>query len=140
MRLDLAKSPPSSFRPSFSCLGGIAVEAAVLAETGECWRRRCMCAVYLDAFLCWVQRDSYLPQGSQGLKAVTTRPSYSKVRAPKHTRHFLAKVPAHALLTLSSPCNTPYLPGYDPEGDRREGQQSLHTTPTRIAETIPDPL
>eukprot|EP00529_Nitzschia_sp_RCC80_P002741 CAMPEP_0113444100 /NCGR_PEP_ID=MMETSP0014_2-20120614/2493_1 /TAXON_ID=2857 /ORGANISM="Nitzschia sp." /LENGTH=1934 /DNA_ID=CAMNT_0000335103 /DNA_START=203 /DNA_END=6003 /DNA_ORIENTATION=- /assembly_acc=CAM_ASM_000159 len=26
--------------------------------------------VHLDAF-CWVQRDSYLPQGSQGLKAVT---------------------------------------------------------------------
>jgi DNA polymerase epsilon subunit 1 len=28
------------------------------------------CCVHLDAF-CWVQRDSYLPQGSQGLKAVT---------------------------------------------------------------------
>lgn len=27
-------------------------------------------AVHLDAF-CWVKRDSYLPQGSQGLKAVT---------------------------------------------------------------------
>jgi hypothetical protein len=26
--------------------------------------------VHLDAF-CWVRRDSYLPQGSQGLKAVT---------------------------------------------------------------------
>jgi len=24
----------------------------------------------MDAF-CWVQRDSYLPQGNQGLKAVT---------------------------------------------------------------------
>lgn len=28
------------------------------------------CSVHLDAF-CWVRRDSYLPQGSQGLKAVT---------------------------------------------------------------------
>ncbi|KAF0685422.1 Aste57867_22688 [Aphanomyces stellatus] len=28
------------------------------------------CCVHLDAY-CWVKRDSYLPQGSQGLKAVT---------------------------------------------------------------------
>jgi DNA polymerase epsilon subunit 1 len=28
------------------------------------------CIVHLDAF-CWVKRDSYLPQGNQGLKAVT---------------------------------------------------------------------
>lgn len=28
------------------------------------------CLVHLDAF-CWVKRDSYLPQGNQGLKAVT---------------------------------------------------------------------
>jgi DNA polymerase epsilon subunit 1 len=28
-------------------------------------------AMHMDAF-CWVKRDSYLPQGSQGLKAVTT--------------------------------------------------------------------
>lgn len=28
-------------------------------------------AIHMDA-LCWVKRDSYLPQGSQGLKAVTT--------------------------------------------------------------------
>ncbi|EQC32684.1 hypothetical protein SDRG_09658 [Saprolegnia diclina VS20] len=28
------------------------------------------CAVHMDAY-CWVKRDSYLPQGSQGLKAVT---------------------------------------------------------------------
>ncbi|RHZ23048.1 hypothetical protein DYB37_001032, partial [Aphanomyces astaci] len=31
---------------------------------------RGQCAVHLDAY-CWVKRDSYLPQGSQGLKAVT---------------------------------------------------------------------
>ncbi|KAL3942259.1 MAG: hypothetical protein SGBAC_003529 [Bacillariaceae sp.] len=44
------------------------------AELGICrvgddeFRGRC--CVHLDAF-CWVQRDSYLPQGAQGLKAVT---------------------------------------------------------------------
>ena len=41
---------------------GIAVD-----RSGE-YRGRC--AVHMDAF-CWVKRDSYLPQGSQGLKAVT---------------------------------------------------------------------
>ena len=34
VRRDLAKSPPSSLGPSFSCLGGSAVEAAVLADGG----------------------------------------------------------------------------------------------------------
>ena len=29
------------------------------------------CCVHMDCFR-WVKRDSYLPQGSQGLKAVTT--------------------------------------------------------------------
>jgi DNA polymerase epsilon subunit 1 len=37
------------------------------SRTGEVTGR---CIVHLDAF-CWVQRDSYLPQGAQGLKAVT---------------------------------------------------------------------
>ncbi|KAH8061271.1 hypothetical protein JL721_8934 [Aureococcus anophagefferens] len=37
-------------------------------EQGE-WRGRAGC-VHLDCFA-WVKRDSYLPQGSQGLKAVT---------------------------------------------------------------------
>ncbi|CAI5730354.1 unnamed protein product [Peronospora destructor] len=36
-------------------------------RTGE-YRGRC--SVHMDAF-CWVKRDSYLPRGSQGLKAVT---------------------------------------------------------------------
>ena len=34
------------------------------------WEYLGRCVVHLDAF-CWVQRDSYLPQGNQGLKAVT---------------------------------------------------------------------
>ena len=36
-------------------------------DTGECLGRA---AIHLDAYY-WVKRDSYLPQGSQGLKAVT---------------------------------------------------------------------
>lgn len=39
-----------------------------VAKEGEEYRGRV--SVHLDAFK-WVQRDSYLPQGSQGLKAVT---------------------------------------------------------------------
>ena len=35
--------------------------------TGEC---RSRISLHLDAF-CWVKRDSYLPQGSQGLKSTT---------------------------------------------------------------------
>jgi DNA polymerase epsilon subunit 1 len=38
-----------------------------ISSSGEALGR---CSVHLDTF-CWVQRDSYLPQGSQGLKAVT---------------------------------------------------------------------
>ena len=32
---------------------------------------KCRTCVHMDCFR-WVKRDSYLPQGSQGLKAVTT--------------------------------------------------------------------
>lgn len=41
-----------------------------MARSGEGGEIKGHCCVHLDAF-CWVQRDSYLPQGSQGLKAVT---------------------------------------------------------------------
>jgi DNA polymerase epsilon subunit 1 len=43
--------------------GGTTVLSADAEYTGRC-------VIHLDAF-CWVQRDSYLPQGNQGLKAVT---------------------------------------------------------------------
>ena len=36
----------------------------------EAMEYRGRCSVHFDAFA-WVKRDSYLPQGSQGLKAVT---------------------------------------------------------------------
>lgn len=39
-----------------------------LKDSGDEYEGRFV--VHLDAF-CWVRRDSYLPQGSQGLKAVT---------------------------------------------------------------------
>jgi len=39
-----------------------------VSKHGEEYRGRC--SVHLDAFS-WVRRDSYLPQGAQGLKAVT---------------------------------------------------------------------
>ena len=42
-------------------------EIGVCEINGE-YRGRC--SVHLDAIY-WVKRDSYLPQGSQGLKAVT---------------------------------------------------------------------
>lgn len=42
----------------------------VRKEGGENGEYRGRCSVHLDAFH-WVQRDSYLPQGAQGLKAVT---------------------------------------------------------------------
>jgi DNA polymerase epsilon subunit 1 len=45
----------------------LAAKTAEISNEGE-YLGRCM--VHLDAF-CWVKRDSYLPQGQQGLKAVT---------------------------------------------------------------------
>ena len=45
----------------------ITSEIGIAEEGGE---YRGHCSVHMDAF-CWVKRDSYLPQGSQGLKAVT---------------------------------------------------------------------
>ncbi|KAI9910683.1 hypothetical protein PsorP6_010308 [Peronosclerospora sorghi] len=44
-----------------------AIGVSLDERSGE-YRGRC--SVHMDAF-CWVKRDSYLPQGSQGLKAVT---------------------------------------------------------------------
>ncbi|KAI9895696.1 hypothetical protein PsorP6_018978 [Peronosclerospora sorghi] len=44
-----------------------AIGVSLDERSGE-YRGRC--SVHMDAF-CWVKRDSYLPQGSQGLKVVT---------------------------------------------------------------------
>ncbi|KAJ3109502.1 DNA polymerase epsilon catalytic subunit [Phlyctochytrium planicorne] len=51
-------------------------------------------AVHADAF-CWVKRDSYLPQGSQGLKAVTKyKLSYNPIEIdPEDMTRFAAEQP-----------------------------------------------
>ena len=54
--------------------------------------------VHLDAF-CWVQRDSYLPQGNQGLKAVTkSKLGYDPVEVSAHC------VRVHRVLVLVLYC------------------------------------
>lgn len=45
---------------------------------------RARCAVHLDAFH-WVKRDSYLPQGAQGLKSVTKHKLGTCPRPPQPT-------------------------------------------------------
>jgi DNA polymerase epsilon subunit 1 len=55
--------------------GGRGGDGKVSSE-GE-YTGRCM--VHLDAF-CWVKRDSYLPQGNQGLKAVTRYQTYCSIQ------------------------------------------------------------
>lgn len=58
-----------------------------ISKSGECLARG---AVHMDC-LCWVNRDSYLPQGSRGLKARSARsfPSHSNnaLHAEPHLRH-----------------------------------------------------
>tara|TARA_B110000208_G_C11798052_1_gene440554 strand:+ start:251 stop:6238 length:5988 start_codon:yes stop_codon:yes gene_type:complete len=49
---------------------GISMESELGVAVTRNGEYRGRCAVHMDAF-CWVKRDSYLPQGSQGLKAVT---------------------------------------------------------------------
>src|SRR5271168_1883616 len=47
------------------------VLSSYLIPQGSGAEFKCRFASHMDAFK-WVKRDSYLPQGSQGLKAVTT--------------------------------------------------------------------
>jgi hypothetical protein len=54
-------------------------------QNGE-YRGRC--SVHLDAIY-WVKRDSYLPQGSQGLKAVTrAKLGYDPVEVSLFVSHY----------------------------------------------------
>jgi DNA polymerase epsilon subunit 1 len=69
------------------------------------------CSVHLDAF-CWVQRDSYLPQGSQGLKAVTKyKLGYDPVDVdPEDMLRFASERPVHmATYSVSDAVATYYL-------------------------------
>lgn len=69
------------------------------------------CSVHLDAFH-WVQRDSYLPQGSQGLKAVTKyKLGYDPVEVdPEDMVKFAQEKPVHmATYSVSDAVATYYL-------------------------------
>ena len=68
-------------------------------------------SVHLDAF-CWVKRDSYLPQGSQGLKAVTKyKLGYDPVEVdPEDMVRYARDRPAHmASYSVSDAVATYYL-------------------------------
>ncbi len=68
-------------------------------------------AVHMDAF-CWVKRDSYLPQGSQGLKAVTKyKLGYDPVEVdPEDMVRYARDRPAHmASYSVSDAVATYYL-------------------------------
>ena len=76
---------------------------------GEEYRGRC--SVHLDAFH-WVQRDSYLPQGAQGLKAVTKyKLGYDPVEVdPEDMVRFAQERPVHmATYSVSDAVATYYL-------------------------------
>jgi len=78
-------------------------------KVGEEYRGRC--SVHLDAFN-WVQRDSYLPQGSQGLKAVTKyKLGYDPVEVdPEDMVRFAQEKPTHmATYSVSDAVATYYL-------------------------------
>jgi DNA polymerase epsilon subunit 1 len=78
-------------------------------KVGEEYRGRC--SVHLDAFH-WVQRDSYLPQGSQGLKAVTKyKLGYDPVEVdPEHMVRYAQERPVHmATYSVSDAVATYYL-------------------------------
>jgi len=69
------------------------------------------CSVHLDAFH-WVQRDSYLPQGAQGLKAVTKyKLGYDPVEVdPEDMVRFAQERPVHmASYSVSDAVATFYL-------------------------------
>lgn len=78
-------------------------------QIGEEYRGRC--SVHLDAFH-WVQRDSYLPQGAQGLKAVTRyKLGYDPVEVdPEDMVRFAQERPVHmATYSVSDAVATYYL-------------------------------
>ena len=86
----------------------IATEMGV-EQVGEEYRGRC--CVHLDAFA-WVKRDSYLPQGAQGLKAVTKyKLGYDPVEVdPEDMVRFAKERPVHmASYSVSDAVATYYL-------------------------------
>ena len=91
-------------------LYGLSIEKDLGVErVGEEYRGRC--CVHLDAFS-WVKRDSYLPQGAQGLKAVTKyKLGYDPVEVdPEDMVRFASERPVHmATYSVSDAVATYYL-------------------------------
>ena len=84
-------------------------EETGVEQRGEEYLGRC--SVHLDAFH-WVQRDSYLPQGAQGLKAVTKyKLGYDPVEVdPEDMVRFAQERPVHmASYSVSDAVATFYL-------------------------------
>lgn len=102
--------PVGGIAPKSADTSGNAPAAGALpAAIGGEYTGRCM--VHLDAF-CWVQRDSYLPQGNQGLKAVTkAKLGYDPVEVdPEDMLRFAIERPTHmASYSVSDAVATYYL-------------------------------
>ena len=84
-------------------------EIGVRANHSGEYRGRC--SVHMDAF-CWVKRDSYLPQGAHGLKAVTKyKLGYDPVEVdPEDMVRFAKERPTHmASYSVSDAVATYYL-------------------------------
>lgn len=80
-------------------------------KSGAATEARSRCVLHLDAFA-WVRRDSYLPQGSQGLKAVTrVKLGYDPVEVdPEDMVRFAAEQPQRmAAYSVSDAVSTYYL-------------------------------
>ena len=78
---------------------------------GDGGEYRGRCSVHMDCFY-WVKRDSYLPQGSQGLKAVTKHKlGYDPVEVdPEDMVRYAAERPHHmASYSVSDAVATYYL-------------------------------
>jgi DNA polymerase epsilon subunit 1 len=91
-------------------LGGMECAAAA-ADADKSGQYRGRASVHLDAFH-WVQRDSYLPQGAQGLKAVTKyKLGYDPVEVdPEDMVRFAQERPVHmATYSVSDAVATYYL-------------------------------
>ena len=89
----------------------LGVERVGGGDAGGEGEYRGRCCVHMDAFS-WVKRDSYLPQGSQGLKAVTKyKLGYDPVEVdPEDMMHFAKDRPVHmASYSVSDAVATYYL-------------------------------
>ena len=76
-----------------------AITANTVMTTDSEYTGRCL--VHLDAF-CWVQRDSYLPQGNQGLKSVTKyKLGYDPVEVDPEDMLKFAKTRPHHMASYS---------------------------------------